>query len=317
MKRRKIGLIGAGQIGGTLAHLVALKDLGDVALIDINKGIAEGKALDLQQSLAISSHSATITGTDDYSHLEGCQAVIVTAGLPRKPGMSRDDLLKINAGIIRVAGEAIKKYCPTAFVIVITNPLDVMVWQMQRVTGLPASHVVGMAGVLDTGRFKTFLAMALNVSVESIDSFVLGGHGDAMVPMPRFTTISGIPVSEWIKQGRITQQQLDDINTRTKNGGAEIVNLLQTGSAFYAPATSAIHMLEAYFYDQKKVLPCAVHVEDAYGVKDMYVGVPAIIGAKGIEGVIELELTPSEQKAFDDSATSVRTLIDDIHRLGL
>lgn len=315
MRRRKIGLIGAGQIGGTLAHLIALKNLGDVALVDIASGVAQGKALDLQQSLTISGHDCTLTGGDDYALLRGCDAVIVTAGIPRKPGMSRDDLLKINAGVVKTAAHRIRTYCRDAFVIVITNPLDIMVWLMSRESGLPRTHVVGMAGILDTARYKAFLAEVLQVSPQSIDAFVLGGHGDSMVPMPRFTTISGVPLSEFIRQGKITDEEVDQIVRRTRNGGAEIINLLQTGSAFYSPATAAIQILESYFYDAKRVLPCAVHVENGYGVKDLYVGVPSIIGAKGVEGILYLDLNSSEQEAFRKSADAVKALIEDLKRL--
>ncbi|MBX9977824.1 MAG: malate dehydrogenase [Alphaproteobacteria bacterium] len=315
MKRRKIGLVGAGQIGGTLAHLIGLKDLGDVALVDIAAGMAKGKALDIQQSLAVSGHDCRLEGGDDYNLLKGCDAVIVTAGIPRKPGMSRDDLLKINAGVIKTTAAHIKAQCPNAFVIVITNPLDIMVWLMHQASGLPSTHVVGMAGVLDSARYKTFLAQELGVSVQSIDAFVLGGHGDAMVPMPSYTTISGIPLSDFVKRGKISQASLDALIDRTRNGGAEIVNLLQTGSAFYAPANSAIEMLESYFFDEKKVLPCAVHVKDGYGVKDMYVGVPCVIGSKGVEEIVELELSASENAAFQQSAKAVEGLIADLKRL--
>jgi malate dehydrogenase len=317
MEKNKIGLIGAGQIGGTLAHLILLKNHGDVVLIDINKGMAKGKALDLKQSSSISGHDVSLIGEDNYEALKGCKAVIVTAGIPRKPGMSRDDLLKINAGVMRQAAENVKKYCPNAFVIVITNPLDVMVWQFQRFSGLPANKVVGMAGILDTARFKAFLAMELNVSVQSIQSFVLGGHGDAMVPMPRYTTIAGIPLMDFIQKGKLSQNRLNEIIDRTRNGGGEIVNLLQTGSAYYAPASAAIQMLESYLFDQKQLLPCAVHIKKAYGVNDLYVGVPAIIGSNGVEEIVELDLNDEEKKAFENSVTIVKNLIDDIHRLGL
>ena len=315
MKRRKIGLVGAGQIGGTLAHLVAIHDLGDVVFVDISAGLAKGKALDLRQSAAISGHDLSIEGGDDYSLLKDCDAVIVTAGIPRKPGMSRDDLLKINAGVMKTAASHIKKQCPHAFVIVITNPLDVMVGIMQKESGLPTNHVVGMAGVLDTARYKAFLSEALNVSVQSIDAFVLGGHGDTMVPMPRYTTISGIPLDDFIKKGHITQETLDVIIERTRNGGAEIVNLLQNGSAFYAPANAAIAMLKSYFFDEKKVLPCAVYVENAYGVENLYVGLPCVIGKGGVERILELDLTPHEQEAFAHSAGAVKALMNDVERL--
>jgi len=317
MNRRKIGLIGAGQIGGTLAHLIALKNLGDIVFVDIASGLAKGKALDIQQSLAISGHDCNLEGGDDFSLLKDCDAIVVTAGVARKPGMTRDDLLKINAGVIRSAGEQIKKYCPKAFVIVITNPLDIMVWLMHESSGLPSSHVVGMAGVLDTARFKAFLAMELNVSVQSIQTFVLGGHGDTMVPMPRYTTISGIPLMDFVKKGKITQNRLNDIVDRTRNGGAEIVGLLQTGSAFYAPATAAVQMMESYFFDQKQILPCAVQVNGQYDVNNLYVGVPCVIGSKGVEKIVELDLSQDEKTAFQSSVNAVEKLIEDLSRLNL
>lgn len=315
MKRRKIGLVGAGQIGGTLGHLIALHDLGDVVFVDISEGLAKGKALDLLQSAAISGHDLSIEGGTDFSLLNNCDAVIVTAGIPRKPGMSRDDLLKINASVIKTAAKHIQKQCPQAFVIVITNPLDVMVGIMQRESTLPSTHVVGMAGVLDAARYKTFLAKALNVSVQSIDAFVLGGHGDTMVPMPRYTTISGIPLEHFIKKGLLSQETLDSIIERTRSGGAEIVNLLQNGSAFYAPANAAISMLKSYFFDEKKVLPCAVYVDKAYGVENLYVGLPCVIGRGGVERILELDLTPQEQEAFEHSAGAVKALMTDVERL--
>lgn len=316
MKRRKIGLVGAGQIGGTLALLASMKDLGDVVLIDVAAGVAKGKALDIKQSLAVTGHDCNLEGGDDYALLKDSDAVIVTAGVPRKPGMSRDDLLTINAGVIKTVAENIKKHCPKAFVVVITNPLDVMVWLMHKHSGLPTSHVVGMAGILDTARYKTFLAEELGVSVQSIQGFVLGGHGDTMVPMPRFTTISGIPLDELMKQGKISKDKLDAILDRTRNGGAEIVSLLQTGSAFYAPAASAIQMIESYFFDEKQVLPCAVNVKGSYGVDNLYVGVPAIIGKAGVEDVVALELTEEEKKSFAHSAAAVEKLIEDVTKLG-
>lgn len=317
MNRRKVGLVGAGQIGGTLAHLVALYDLGDIVLFDLNEGMAQGKALDLQQSLSISGHDVSIMGGSDPSLLQDCDAIIVTAGIPRKPGMSRDDLLKINAGVIKSTAQHIQTYCPNAFVIVITNPLDIMVWLMHKESRLPSSHVVGMAGILDTARYKCFLAQALNVSVQSIQAFVLGGHGDTMVPMPRYTTISGVPLQHFIDTKKITQKDVDDIIDRTRHGGAEIVNLLQNGSAFYAPATAAIDMMRSYFFDQKKVLPCAVHIKNAYDVDNLYVGVPCIIGGGGVESVVELELTDAEKEAFQNSATAVKGLIADLERLDI
>ncbi|MDP3372154.1 MAG: malate dehydrogenase [Candidatus Paracaedibacteraceae bacterium] len=316
-KQFKIALVGSGNIGGTLAHLALQRRLGEVVLIDIAEGIPQGKALDLSQSSAVDGIEVNCRGSNDPADMVDADVVIVTAGIPRKPGMSRDDLLTINAGIIRTVGENIKKYCPKAFVIVVTNPLDVMVWLMQKASGLPASHVVGMAGILDSGRYKHFLAKELNVSPADIQAFVLGGHGDAMVPMPRFTTIAGIPLVTFIENGQIPQAKVDEIIERTKNGGAEIVNLLKTGSAFYAPASSAISMAESYLLNQRRTLPCAIQLNGEYGHKDVYAGVPVVIGANGVEKVIELPLKEDEQKQFNASVQSVRTLIEDITRLGL
>lgn len=316
-KRNKIALIGSGNIGGTLAHLALQRRLGDVILIDVADGIPQGKALDLAQGSAIDGIDYTCAGSNDAADMQDADVVIVTAGIPRKPGMSRDDLLTINAGIVRTVGENIKKYCPKAFVIVVTNPLDVMVWLMQKASGLPTSHVVGMAGVLDSGRYIHFLAIEMNVSPGDIQAFVLGGHGDAMVPMSRYTTVGGIPLTEWIASGTISQEKIDKIIERTKNGGAEIVNLLKTGSAFYAPASSAISMAESYLFNQRRILPCAVHLNNEYGHKDIYAGVPAIIGENGVEKVIELSLNEDEQKQFNASVNAVRGLIEDITRLGL
>lgn len=315
MSRRKIALVGSGNIGGTLAHLAALKNLGDVALIDVAEGIPQGKALDLSQACAVEGIDAKIVGGNDYALLEGADVVIVTAGVPRKPGMSRDDLLLINSGIVRSVASNIKKYCPEAFVIVVTNPLDVMVWVMREETGLPSHKVVGMAGVLDSSRYKHFMAEALGVSVADIQAFVMGGHGDTMVPMPSYTTISGIPLATWIQQGKITQSAVEAIIDRTRNGGGEIVNLLKTGSAFYAPAASAIAMAESYLLDQKRILPCAACLQGEYGIKDLYVGVPVVIGAKGVEKIIELELTQTERTAFDNSVTAVKSLIADVQKI--
>ena len=315
MSRRKIALVGSGNIGGTLAHLAALKNLGDVALIDVAEGIPQGKALDLSQACAIEGLDAKIVGGNDYALLGGADVVIVTAGIPRKPGMSRDDLLLINSGIVRTVATNIKKYCPDAFVIVVTNPLDVMVWVMREETGLPSHKVVGMAGVLDSGRYKHFMAEALGVSVADIQAFVMGGHGDTMVPMPSYTTVSGIPLATWIQQGKITQSAVDAIVDRTRNGGGEIVNLLKTGSAFYAPAASAIAMAESYLFDQKRILPCAACLHGEYGVNDLYVGVPVVIGANGVEKIIELELSKMERAAFDNSVTAVKSLIADVQKI--
>ncbi len=317
MSRKKIALIGAGNIGGTLAHLILQRNLGDVVLVDVAEGIPQGKSLDLLQSCAIDGLDNTILGTNNYADIKNADVVIITAGVPRKPGMSRDDLLSINAKIIRAVGENISQYCPQAFVIVVTNPLDVMVWLLQQSSKLPPQKVVGMAGILDSGRFKCFLAEALSISTQDIQAFVLGGHGDSMVPLPRYTTVSGIPLPELVQQGWISQQKLDTIIERTRNGGGEIVNLMKTGSAFYAPASSALLMAESYLYNQKRILPCAAWLSGEYGVKDMYVGVPVMIGDKGVERVIELKLTSQEQAQLEASVNSVRKLMDDIKNLGL
>jgi len=310
MARKKIALVGAGQIGGTLAHLVALKELGDVVLFDIMEGMPAGKALDLAESTPVAGANAALVGASDYAAIEGADVVIVTAGVPRKPGMSRDDLISTNAGVMKSVGENIKKYVPDAFVIVITNPLDAMVWAMQRVSGLPPQRVVGMAGVLDSARFRYFLAEDMGVSVEDVTAFVLGGHGDSMVPLVRYSTVAGVPLPDLVKMGWTTQERLDRIVQRTRDGGAEIVNLLKTGSAFYAPAHSAIAMAESYLKDQKRVLPCAAHLSGQYGVSDLYVGVPVVIGAGGVERVVEIELNGDERAAFDKSVAAVRGLCD-------
>lgn len=310
MARKKIALVGAGQIGGTLALLAGEKELGDVILIDVAEGIPEGKALDIYQASPIEKFDTRYTGGTDYSLITGADVVIVTAGVPRKPGMSRDDLIGINTGIVKAAGENIKKYAPNAFVIVITNPLDVMVWVMQQVTGFPAERVVGMAGVLDSARFRTFLAMEFNVSVEDVYACVLGGHGDSMVPMTRYSSVAGVPLPDLIKMGWTTQERLDSIVQRTRDGGAEIVKLLKTGSAFYAPAAAAIQMAESFLKDKKRILPCAAYLSGQYGIKDMYVGVPAVIGAGGIEKIVELQLNAEEKVMFDASVKAVRDLMD-------
>lgn len=315
MTRRKIALVGSGNIGGTLAHLIALRQLGDVTLIDVAEGIPQGKALDLSQALAVDGLNIRITGGNDYALLKDADVVIVTAGIPRKPGMSRDDLLAINSGVMRTVGGNIKRYCPNAFVIVVTNPLDVMVWVMQEECGLPQTHVVGMAGVLDSGRYRHFLAEELKVSTADIQAFVLGGHGDAMVPLPRYTTVAGVPLADLIAKGMISQQKVDAIIDRTRNGGGEIVNLLKTGSAFYAPATSAVAMAESYLLDQKRILPCAAWLSGEYGVSDLYVGVPVLIGAKGVEKILELDLTAPEKEAFTNSVNGVRSLIADVQKI--
>lgn len=317
MKKPKISLIGSGNIGGTLAHIAAQRNLGDVVLIDIAEGIPQGKALDLSQSFSADNIDVFIQGGNDYSLIRDSDVVIVTAGVPRKPGMSRDDLLSINGKIIKDVGENIKKYAPNAFVIVITNPLDVMVWLMQKTTNFKANKVVGMAGILDTARFKCFLAEALNVSPKDIQSFVLGGHGDSMVPMPSYTTISGIPLDHFIENGWITKEKLDGIIDRTRNGGAEIVNLLKTGSAFYAPAASAMQMAESYLFDQRRILPCAAQLNGEYGVKGVYVGVPVVIGKNGVEKIIEVALSKLEKDQLDSSIKSVQSLTEACINLGL
>ncbi|MDT3685326.1 MAG: malate dehydrogenase [Pseudorhodoplanes sp.] len=310
MARPKIALIGSGQIGGTLAHLIGLKELGDVVMFDIAEGIPQGKSLDLAQSSPVDGFDSRLSGTNSYDAIEGASVCIVTAGVPRKPGMSRDDLLGINLKVMEQVGAGIKKYAPNAFVICITNPLDAMVWALQKYCGLPKNMVVGMAGVLDSARFRYFLADEFNVSVEDVTAFVLGGHGDTMVPLVRYSTVAGIPLPDLVKMGWTTEKRLDEIVTRTRNGGAEIVNLLKTGSAFYAPATSAIAMAESYLKDKKRVLPCAAYINGDYGVKDLYVGVPVVIGAKGVERVVEIELTSSERDMFNKSAESVQTLVE-------
>lgn len=309
MARKKIALVGSGNIGGTLAHLIGYKGLGDVVLVDVADGLPQGKALDLAQAMAIEGIATSIVGGNDYALMEGADVVIVTAGLARKPGMSRNDLLTTNAKIISDVAHHIKRYSPNAFVIVVTNPLDAMVWVMREASGLPHNRVVGMAGVLDSGRFRHFLAEALNVSPSDIQTFVLGGHGDAMVPLPRYTSVAGISLPDLMARGWISQAQVDAIVERTRNGGVEIVNLLKTGSAFYAPATSAIAMAESYLKDQKRILPCAAWLRGEYGVKHIYVGVPVIIGSRGVEKIVEFDLTPAEQEAFTKSVNGVRSLM--------
>ena len=306
--RKKIGLVGAGNIGGTLAHLAALKQLGDVVLFDVVEGLPQGKALDISQSLAVENVDASVKGTNSYEDLKGADVVIVTAGIARKPGMSRDDLVNTNTAIISTVAENLKKFCPDAFVIVITNPLDAMVWVMQQKTGFKPEKVVGMAGVLDSARFSYFLAEAFKTSQKDITTFVLGGHGDTMVPVVKYSTVAGIPLPDLVKMGWIKQDALDTMVQRTRDGGAEIVGLLKTGSAFYAPAASAIKMAQSYLRDEKQLLPVAAHLTGQYGQKDIYVGVPCIIGAGGVEKIIEIDL-PAEQKAqFEKSVGAVREL---------
>src|ERR1700736_6077678 len=310
MARNRIALIGAGQIGGTLAHLVGLKELGDVVLFDIAEGIPQGKALDLIQSSPIEGFDAKIAGANSYEGIEGADVIIVTAGVPRKPGMSRDDLLGINLKVMAQVGPGIRKYAPKAFVICITNPLDAMVWALQTACGLPKNMVVGMAGVLDSARFRYFLADEFKGSVEDVTAFVLGGHGDTMVPLVRYSAVAGIPIPDLIKIGWTSQARIDAIVQRTRDGGAEIVNLLKSGSAFYAPAASAIAMAESYLKDKKRVLPCAAHLNGEYGLRDIYVGVPVVIGGKGVERGVEIELGGAEREMFDKSVSAVRTLVD-------
>jgi len=309
MKRNKIALVGAGQIGGTLALLAGQKNLGDVALVDIADGTAKGKALDLAELSPVEKYDCHYQGGSDYALIEGADVVIVTAGVPRKPGMSRDDLIGINKGVIKAAGEQIKKHAPNAFVIVVTNPLDVMVGEMQRVTGFKPTMVVGMAGVLDSARFRYFLADEFGVSVEDVSAFVLGGHGDTMVPLVRYSTIAGIPLPDMIKMGWSSKEKIDAIVTRTRNGGGEIVQLLGNGSAFYAPAASAIAMAESYLRDKKRLIPCAAQLNGEYGVKGLYIGVPAIIGKNGVEKIVEVEFTAEEKAMFDTSVKAVQDLV--------
>jgi malate dehydrogenase len=310
MARKKIALIGAGQIGGTLAHLIGLKELGDVVLFDVVEGVPQGKSLDIAESTPIEGNDTRYLGANSYEAMNGADVCIVTAGVPRKPGMSRDDLLGINLKVMEQVGAGIKKYCPNAFIICITNPLDAMVWALQRYCGLPKHMVVGMAGVLDSARFRYFLADDFNVSVEDVTAFVLGGHGDSMVPLVRYSTVAGIPIPDLVRMGWTSQSRIEEIVDRTRNGGAEIVNLLKTGSAFYAPASSAIAMAESFLRDKKRVLPCAAYLNGEYGVKDLYVGVPVVLGAKGVERVVEIELTGAEQAMFDKSVDAVGGLVD-------
>ena len=310
MARNKIALIGGGMIGGTLAHLASLKELGDITVFDIAEGLPQGKSLDIAQSGPVEGFDAKLSGTNKYEAIDGADVVIVTAGVPRKPGMSRDDLLEINLKVMAQVGAGIAKYAPEAFVICITNPLDVMVWALQKYSGLPAKKVVGMAGVLDSSRFRHFLAEEFNVSVEDVTAFVLGGHGDTMVPLTRYSTVAGIPVPDLVQMKWTTQQRIDQIVQRTRDGGAEIVGLLKTGSAYYAPATSAIAMAESYLRDKKRVLPCAVQLTGQYGVDNLYVGVPVVIGSAGVERIVEIKLDSDEKTAFKKSVDAVKGLMD-------
>lgn len=315
MARNKIALIGSGNIGGTLALLAGLKELGDIVLFDIQEGVPQGKALDIAQASPIEGFDASVTGANAYDALADADVVIVTAGVARKPGMSRDDLVGINTKVMTQVGEGIKNNCPGAFVICITNPLDAMVGVLQRASGLPAARVVGMAGVLDSARFRYFLAEEFNVSVEDVTAFVLGGHGDTMVPLVRYSAVAGIPVPDLIAMGWSTEEKIAEIVQRTRDGGAEIVGLLKTGSAFYAPASSAIEMADAYLKDKKRLLPCAAYVDNAYGLDGMYVGVPVILGAGGVERVVEIALNEEEQAMFAHSVHAVKALNEIVDRV--
>ena len=310
MARKKIALIGGGMIGGTLAHLAVLKELGDIVIFDIAEGLPQGKALDLAQSGPVEGFNAKLKGVNSYAEIEGADVVIVTAGVPRKPGMSRDDLLGINLKVMAAVGEGIKNHAPDAFVICITNPLDAMVWALREFCGLPHNKVVGMAGVLDSARFRHFLAEEFNVSVQDVTAFVLGGHGDTMVPLIRYSAVAGIPVPDLIKMGWSTQEKIDKIVQRTRDGGAEIVGLLKTGSAYYAPATSAIEMAESYLKDKRRLLPVAAHLTGQYGVKDTYVGVPVVIGANGVERIAEIALSDEDKAGFKKSVDAVHGLME-------
>jgi len=310
MARKKIALIGSGMIGGTLAHMIGLKELGDVVMFDIAEGIPQGKGLDIAESSPVDGFDTRYVGANDYAAIEGADVCIVTAGVPRKPGMSRDDLLGINLKVMEQVGAGIRKYAPKAFVICITNPLDAMVWALQKFSGLPKNMVVGMAGVLDSARFRYFLAEALNISVRDVHAMTLGGHGDDMVPLVRHSTVGGVPLPDLVKMGWLTQEKLDAIVERTRKGGGEIVALLKTGSAFYAPATSAIAMAESYLRDQKRILPIAAHLDGEYGVKDMYVGVPAVIGANGVEKIVQIDFDAAEKDMFAKSVAAVQGLIE-------
>ena len=311
MARNKIAMIGAGNIGGTLAHLIGLKELGDVVMFDIAEGMPQGKSLDIVQSTAVEGVNAHYSGTNSFADLKGADVVIVTAGVPRKPGMSRDDLVDINLKVMESVGKGIRENCPGAFVVAITNPIDVMVWALQHYSGVPAHMIIGMAGILDSARFRSFLAAEMGVSVEDVSAFVLGGHGDDMVPLARYSTVAGIPLPDLVRMGWISQEKLDQIIDRTRKGGGEIVNLLKTGSAFYAPAASGVQMAEAYLKDQKRVLPCAVQIKAGqYKQPDaIFVGVPVVVGAGGVERIVEIDLDATEQAAFDKSADAVRKVM--------
>jgi len=310
MARNRIGLIGAGQIGGTLAHLAGLRDLGEIVLFDVVDGVPQGKSLDLSQAAPVEGYSPKFKGANEYAEIKDADVVIVTAGVPRKPGMSRDDLLEINLKVMEQVGAGLRKYAPEAFVICVTNPLDAMVWALQKTSGLPRNKVVGMAGILDSARFRYFLAEEFDVSPEDVTAMVLGGHGDTMVPLIRYSTVAGIPLTDLVKMRWITQKRLDEIVRRTRDGGAEIVGLLKSGSAYYAPAAAALEMAESYLKNKKRVLPCAAYLNGEYGVKDMYVGVPVVIGSKGVERVVEIDLSGKDREAFDKSVGAVQGLVD-------
>lgn len=315
MPRNKISLIGAGNIGGTLAHLIGIKQLGDVNLVDIDEGIPRGKSLDIAESSPVEGFDISLSGSNDISSIKNSDVIIVTAGSPRKPGMSRDDLIEINLKVMKSVGTAIKKYSSKAFVICVTNPLDAMVWALKEYSGLHYSKVVGMAGVLDSARFRYFIAQELNVSVEDVTAFVMGGHGDTMVPLVRFSAVGGIPIPDLIKMKMIKLTRVKEIVNRTRNGGGEIVSLLKTGSAFYAPATSAVIMAESYLKDKKRILPSAAWLNGEYGIKNLYIGVPAIIGSKGVEKVIEIKLNSYEKKMLNKSIESVKKLISIVKKI--
>ncbi len=312
-KRTKFALIGSGMIGGTLAHLIGLKELGDVVLFDITDGLPQGKALDIAESSPVGGFDSNMMGSNNYKDIEGSDVVIITAGVPRKPGMSRDDLIDINTGIIKTVAENVAKYAPDAFVIVITNPLDAMVWVFKEISQMPANKVVGMAGVLDGARFRHFLAEEFNVSVEDVSAFVLGGHGDTMVPLTRYSTVAGIPLFDLVKMGWTTNERIEAIVQRTRDGGAEIVGLLKNGSAYHAPAASAIEMAESYIKDKRRIFPCAAYLSGEYGVQDMYVGVPTVIGKGGVEKIIEINLNTQEKQMFDHSVEAVQQLLEKVH----
>ena len=315
MPRKKISLIGAGNIGGTLAHLIGLKELADVFIVDIAQGIPQGKSLDISQSAPVEGFDAKIKGSTNFSGIKKSDVIIVTAGSPRKPGMTRDDLIEINLKVMKSVGVAIKKYSPKAFVICITNPLDAMVWALREFSGLPYTKVVGMAGVLDSARFRYFLADEMNVSVEDVSAFVLGGHGDTMVPLVRFSNVAGVPIPDLIKMKMISKDKVEKIVARTRSGGGEIVSLLKSGSAYYAPASSALAMAESYIKDKKRILPCAAYLKGEYGVKDLYVGVPVIIGSKGVEKVLEIKLDSVEKKMFKKSTVAVKKLVEVVKKI--